>query len=300
MQLYDFIAKIIASVAWPITLLAIIFFLRKPIRNLLPFLERLKYKDFELSFRRQLEEVMETSDIRQVTEGEDGELEKIALTSPKSSVLKAWHEIEMAAEEKMKELQPMVRQSQLGPDGALGYFEYMGALIPRTKKTLFQLRALKNQTVHLPDSSLSAQDALGYIQVAAAVKKQIQALTTIPQFKLTRLTLLLLEYNHLLDTRKYDYITIQDIHREIKGGSVLRYIAKEAAEDVDLSLYLDSEGSSEFEAQYAQQLQSLYGGYAGQERRKWGVENLGLCLLIAWTNEIIQTGSGWYPKENTD
>ena len=298
MQLLDFTAKIIASLAWPVTLLAIIFFLRKPIKNLLPFLERLKYKDFELSFHRQLEEVMETSDIKQATQGKDSELERLALTSPKTSVLQAWHELEMAAEAKLKELQPAIRQIKSGPDGALGYFEYMGALIPRTKKALSQLRTLRNQAAHLPDSALSLQDARGYIQVAETVKKQIQSLTMIPQIKLTRLTLLILEYNHLLDTRKYDYITIQDIHREIKTGSVLRYIAKEAAEDVDLSLYLDSD-SSGFELQYAQQLRSLYDGYAGQERRKWGVENLGLCLLVAWTNEIIQTGSGWQPNEDT-
>ena len=221
------------------------------------------------------------------------------MTSPRSSVLQAWHELETAALEKVKELQPTIRQTKLGPDGALGYFEYVGALIPRTKKALSQLRALRNQAVHLPDSALSAQDARGYIQVAETVKKQIQSLTTIPQFKLTRLTLLILEYNHLLDTRKYDYITIEDIHREIKTSSVLRYIAKEAAEDVDLSLYLDSQDSSAFELQYAQQLRSLYDGYAGQERRKWGVENLGLCLLVAWTNEMIQTGSGWHPNEDT-
>ena len=75
MQLLDFAAKIVASLAWPVTLLAIIFFLRKPIKNLLPFLERLKYKDFELSFRRQLEEAMEHSDVRRVTQGKDSELE---------------------------------------------------------------------------------------------------------------------------------------------------------------------------------------------------------------------------------
>ncbi|QDE27997.1 hypothetical protein FIV45_12300 [Paremcibacter congregatus] len=37
--------------------------------------------------------------------------------------------------------------------------------------------------------------------------------------------------------------------------------------------------------------------YAGQHRRKWGVENNGLCLLLVWTNEIIQRGTGWYPSD---
>jgi hypothetical protein len=298
LQLLDFTAKIVASLVWPVTLLVIIFFLRKPIRNLLPFLERLKYKDFELSFRRQLEDALHTSDVRQVTQVEDSKLAKLALASPRASVLQAWQELEEVAQARFKELQPKTRETKLDPDGALGYFEFMGALIPRTKKALSQLRALRNQAAHLPDSVLSTQDAHGYIQLTEIVKRQIESLTTIPQFKLTRLTLLILEYNHLLDTRKYDYITIQDIHREIKSGSVLRFLAKEAAEDVDLSLYLNSEGISDFERQYAQQLRAIYGGYAGQERRKWGVENLGLCLLIAWTNEIIQTGSGWHPNED--
>jgi len=298
MFLLEFAAKIIGTLAWPATLLAIIFFLRKPIRDLLPFLERLKYKDFELSFRRQLQEALESSDIREIAGGTDSNLEKLALTSPRSSVMEAWRQLELAAEAKLEELQPKVQPVKLGPDGALGYFQYTGAFIPSTKKTLSHLRTLRNQAVHLPDSVLSIEDARGYVQVAETIKKQIQSLTTIPQFKLTRLTLLILEYNHLLDTRKYDYITIEDIHREIKNGTVLRYIAKEAADEVDLSMYLDGEESSNFVSQYAQQLQSIYGGYAGQERRKWGVENLGLCLLIAWTNEIIQTGSGWHPNED--
>ena len=38
-------------------------------------------------------------------------------------------------------------------------------------------------------------------------------------------------------------------------------------------------------------LQSLLNVVDAQ--RKWGVENRGLCLLIAMTNEIVQQGSGW-------
>ncbi|WP_067924844.1 hypothetical protein [Alicyclobacillus shizuokensis] len=29
-------------------------------------------------------------------------------------------------------------------------------------------------------------------------------------------------------------------------------------------------------------------GYQGQERRKWGIENNGLCLLISWTTELVR------------
>ena len=38
-------------------------------------------------------------------------------------------------------------------------------------------------------------------------------------------------------------------------------------------------------------MNNIYGGYAGVERRKWGVENLGLCLVLAWTAEMITQGT---------
>ncbi len=157
---------------------------------------------------------------------------------------------------------------------------------------------LRNQALHNPDAAISPEGAKAYIGAIESVAKQILALTSLPQIKLNRLTLLILEYNHLLDTGKYNHITIDDIHREIKKGTVLRYIAETAAGDADLSLYLDVKDELGFEQQYAKHLQSIHGGYAGQERRKWGVGNLGLCLLIAWTNEIVQQGSGWHPNEN--
>lgn len=44
-------------------------------------------------------------------------------------------------------------------------------------------------------------------------------------------------------------------------------------------------------------LQDFRDCHSGNEMRKWGIENSGLCLLLAWTNEMIQQGSGWYPSE---
>ncbi|MCI5157448.1 MAG: hypothetical protein D3906_03240 [Candidatus Electrothrix sp. AUS1_2] len=117
--------------------------------------------------------------------------------------------------------------------------------------------------------------------------------------KLTYLTYLLLEINAVIDTGKYDHISIEDVHREIKNGTVLKLIAREAASDIDLSLRLDKRDDElNFERHYLRHLQSIYGGCAGQERRKWGVENKGLCLLVAWTMEIIQQGSGWQANED--
>ena len=110
--------------------------------------------------------------------------------------------------------------------------------------------------------------------------------------KITALTLLISEINHLIDTGKYDDISISDIHKAIEGKRVLRFLKDRVGADIDISLYLKTNTYGNFEAYYEQKLNYIYGGYAGQERRKWKIEHRGLCLLLAWTNEIVQQGEG--------
>ncbi|HEI7977782.1 hypothetical protein [Morganella morganii] len=104
--------------------------------------------------------------------------------------------------------------------------------------------------------------------------------------KPTYLTLLVLQINSLIDSGKYNDITIDDIYSAIENKSLLRFIKEKCLHDIDLSLHIDD--NNNFEAEYENALHDIYGGYAGDEKRKWGVNNLGLCLILAWTNEIIQ------------
>lgn len=110
--------------------------------------------------------------------------------------------------------------------------------------------------------------------------------------KVSALTLLILNINSLIDSGKYSDISISDIHSAIEGKGVLRFLKERAGQDIDLSVHLESRAYDGFEQYYETQIENIYGGYAGQERRKWDVENSGLCLVLAWTNEIIQQGHG--------
>jgi len=51
-----FFSNVVDSVSWPLAIGIIIFLLKEPIGKLLSLLVKLKYKDFELEFRRTLEE----------------------------------------------------------------------------------------------------------------------------------------------------------------------------------------------------------------------------------------------------
>ena len=108
--------------------------------------------------------------------------------------------------------------------------------------------------------------------------------------KVQALTLIILNVNALIDSGKYADISIDDIHTAIEGKRVLRFLKERAGSDIDLSIHLESDAYGDFETYFEDMFENIYGGYAGQERRKWGVENSGLCLVVAWTNEIIQQG----------
>ena len=86
-----------------------------------------------------------------------------------------------------------------------------------------------------------------------------------------------------------------DIKREIRKGTIFEFLQEVTGDDVDLSIIMNGTTYPGFKDFYVEYLQRIVDAYSGNERRKWGIENSGLCLLLAWTTEIIQQGSGWHP-----
>jgi hypothetical protein len=56
------------------------------------------------------------------------------------------------------------------------------------------------------------------------------------------------------------------------------------ATEIDLSIYQSRPSKDEISKQW----QQIFGAYAGDENRRWGISHNGICLLLAWTNEIVQ------------
>ncbi|MEG3144193.1 hypothetical protein U1839_05960 [Sphingomonas sp. RT2P30] len=100
--------------------------------------------------------------------------------------------------------------------------------------------------------------------------------------KLVDLTLLILELSALIDSGAHEGTTIDDVEQHIADGDLFPWLAQRFSR-LDLSLH---RGRSDREINDG--LNDILGGYAGQERRKWGIENNGICLLLSWTNELIQ------------
>jgi hypothetical protein len=109
--------------------------------------------------------------------------------------------------------------------------------------------------------------------------------------KVSLLTLLILQINAAVDSGKCASISIGDVHAAIETRSLLKSLQDKCGKNIDLSLHL-ADGIGGFEAAYEEAIGRIYDAYAGDERRKWGVQNQGLCLTLAWTNEIIQQAAG--------
>jgi hypothetical protein len=109
--------------------------------------------------------------------------------------------------------------------------------------------------------------------------------------KVSDLTLLILQINAAIDSGECPAISIGDVRAAIEDRSLLKSLQDKCGKKIDLSLHL-SGGIRGFEEAYEEAIGRIYDAYAGDERRKWGVQNQGLCLALAWTNEIIQQSVG--------
>jgi hypothetical protein len=102
---------------------------------------------------------------------------------------------------------------------------------------------------------------------------------------LVDLTFLILGLNHLIDCGVHTRISLNDAKASIRRGDVFAWLKKEFGDEIDVSLYDHNMAARDA---ISQSWKDLLAAYEGAERRKWGVQNNGICLLLAWTNELIQ------------
>lgn len=106
-----------------------------------------------------------------------------------------------------------------------------------------------------------------------------------PKIHLTHLTFLIIGLNSLIDGGLHEGISIAEAEDAIRSGTVFTWLREKFQKNIDLSLY---EANADAREAISEEWQALLGGYEGSEGRKWGVRNNGICLLLAWTNELVQ------------
>lgn len=99
------------------------------------------------------------------------------------------------------------------------------------------------------------------------------------------LTYLILRLNGLIDAELHRDVTVEEAREHIRRGDVFAWLKDKYGRDFDASpLVYDTAVADDI----VEGLQNLLGGYEGDEGRKWGVRNNGICLVLAWVNELLQ------------
>lgn len=175
-----FIAELIKALAWPVTVFSLVVLLRRPLTQLIPLLQRLKYRNLELEFGERVEEIKAEAQAQLPAAPPFGasifptELSKLAEHSPRSVVLESWSRVEsaarQAAERAALQLSPRERRSPLRLVQALRLAELIE---PDTAHIMHDLRTLRNEAAHAPDFTLGKDAALNFADVAARLVSRL-------------------------------------------------------------------------------------------------------------------------------
>jgi hypothetical protein len=98
--------------------------------------------------------------------------------------------------------------------------------------------------------------------------------------RITNLTFLGFYLNGAIDSGKYDDITCEQVRTAIEKRTIFDFLNAHLGIDIDLSIF-DVKKRKELEEEWYEML-------AIRARKKFGVENNGLCLLVAFCFEGIQ------------
>ncbi|MEY4999952.1 MAG: hypothetical protein RIS00_1996 [Pseudomonadota bacterium] len=185
MDWLTFISSLVGSLAWPLVVLLGLYVFRRAISDLVPSISRLKYKDLEAEFGRELEAVKKiTTDIGEVKKLPDhtsaGKLNKlltVASVAPNAAVLEAFREVEFAARSRLEKEDASPDLSTAAPYRLIQrMLEAKGILDSKGIKVFNELRTLRNKVAHAGEYEVSHEQAAEYVEISWTI---VEALNSI-------------------------------------------------------------------------------------------------------------------------
>jgi hypothetical protein len=174
MDALTFIVEMTKALAWPASVIFIIVLLRKPIIELLPFLEELKYKDFALKFHKEVSKAkekisFESSQIKELPQfkEEQASLLKIAEVSPRAAVMESWASLQNTLLKISLDAGEIDNIENYREHSRTGHVMLsLNAFTKSDFQIYHNLRDLRNKATHMPDFIISTQDAKDFVSLA--------------------------------------------------------------------------------------------------------------------------------------
>lgn len=172
MNWLEFFSSLVAAVAWPGAVIILVIILREPLRDLVPLLQRMKYKGFEMEFGRKLAEAREEAGVEEEIPidaeltPEETRLIELAHVSPRAAVTEAWRWVELASLDAARALLGEDFRNKTFTFQAIRRLERDDRIDRGAVALMRDLRGLRNGAVHSPEFAISPEAAIEYAQTA--------------------------------------------------------------------------------------------------------------------------------------
>jgi uncharacterized protein YutE (UPF0331/DUF86 family) len=190
MDALQFLAAVINSLAWPLTTVALVFVLREPVNRVLTALTRLKYKDLELDFGRELKKIEEKAKAIEVLPAPTAkvvggpkepyelleEAERLAPEFPEPAVAVAWSAIEDSLWKAVERLTSTTTFRGKPASKTIQELLQREAIDRETIDVLNRMRNLRNEAVHgrwNAFGGVSADEAREFIALARGIHERL-------------------------------------------------------------------------------------------------------------------------------
>ena len=110
-----------------------------------------------------------------------------------------------------------------------------------------------------------------------------------PPYPMSSLAMILFGLSNMLDSGECDDITLDDVKRHARDGDLIAFLTEKAG-GVFASGFLEGREDRGFAKWYVEEIRKNCDVMEAREGRKYGIRRRGICLLISYTAEIIQTG----------
>ncbi|MFC1481564.1 hypothetical protein ACFL6E_04905 [Candidatus Neomarinimicrobiota bacterium] len=178
MDWLTFISKLIESLAWPVSILVLLYIIRKELPTIVARIKKFKYKGFELEFgqpvravekdvARAIPDVPEPVAVSaQSHEQKRDRLNSMAEFSPASAIVSSWLQVEAAAIDIIRKKDIARFKTRPGPMGIRDYLIEEEILDKKQIAIFEQLRKLRNKAIHVDDIEFTSESVASYINSA--------------------------------------------------------------------------------------------------------------------------------------
>lgn len=171
---FTFTIELLKALVWPSTAILFVVLLKRPIIEIVPLMRKLKYKELELEFTQELQDLK--SDAAEALSKEDecqsikpnaSKALDLVSYSTRAAIIEAWIELETVAVEVASSFWNQNTSDVFKNNSKLGEYLYQCKVLDENQLKIYKkLQHLRNKSAHVEELNLSERDAREYVEMA--------------------------------------------------------------------------------------------------------------------------------------